>query len=386
MKRKKIALLGATGSIGTNTLKVVEKYSQFFQIVAVSAHRNVSKLFDIAYRFGAKYAVITSDEVKEIYPPEGVKVLFGRNGLLEVAALPEIDVVVVATTGTIGYFPTVEALRHGKRVALANKETLVSFGKFVMKTLASSEGELIPVDSEHSALFQLINSVNRSEIEDIILTASGGPFRTFSKEQLHHVTVEDALKHPTWSMGKKITVDSATLMNKGLEVIEAYWLFGFPPEHIKVVVHPQSVVHAMISLKDGALLAHLSLPDMKISIQYALTYPERFESPVPKLDLVHVSTLKFEPPDFDRFPALKLAYEALKIGGTMPAVMNAANEEAVHAFLHGKIKFVQIPELVAKVMELHKKDWNDSDEVEDFFEADKWAHSMAQKLISQRKI
>jgi len=269
MKKINIALLGASGSIGQNTLEVLRFHKDRFNLIAVSVHRNIKKLEEIIQEFKPRYAVITS-EVN--YSKKDIKILRGIDGLKEVAALPDVDTVVVATAGTVGVFPTINALRSGKRVALANKETLVSFGGIVKKIESESSGEIIPVDSEHSAIFQLFTRFEREEIQDIVLTASGGAFRNLSREDMKRVTMEDALKHPTWSMGKKITVDSATLMNKGLEVIEAYWLFSMDLEHIKVVIHPQSIVHGMLTLKDGAIVAHLSIPDMKIPIQYALKH------------------------------------------------------------------------------------------------------------------
>jgi len=378
MKKINIALFGASGSIGQSTLEVLRFHRDRFNLIAVSVHRNIKKLEEIIQEFKPYYVVITS-EVS--YSKSDVKILRGIDGLKEVASLPEVDTVLVATAGTVGVFPTINALRSGKRVALANKETLVSFGEIVKKIESESRGEIIPVDSEHSAIFQLFTRFNREEIHDIILTASGGAFRDLSREEMERVTMEDALKHPTWSMGKKITVDSATLMNKGLEVIEAYWLFGMEPEHIKVVIHPQSIIHGMLALKDGAIVAHLSIPDMKIPIQYALTYPERIESPVKTLDLTEINKLEFYEPDYKRFPLLKLAYEVLKEGGTMPAVMNASNEIAVHAFLDGRIGFLDIERVVFETIEKHIKVHNPS--LPELLEADKWAREYAVTLISE---
>ncbi len=381
MKLKNVALLGGTGSIGRNALEVISRHPESFSLFAVSGHSNVELLSSIAHRFHPEFVVVTSD--KDVYVPDDVTVLRGVEGLKEVAAHSDVHIVLVATSGIVGVFPTIEALRNGKRVALANKETLVSFGKVVIEEQKKSSGEIVPVDSEHSALFQLLNSVKREEVEKIVLTASGGPFRTWSKEQLKKATVSDALKHPTWSMGSKITIDSATMMNKGLEVIEAFWLFGFPPEKIDVVVHPQSIIHGMIVLKDGALMAHMSATDMKIPIQYALTYPNRFEPPVPPIDLTVISQLTFEKPDLERFPALKLAYEALREGRSYPAVMNAANEEVVFAFLRGEIGFTQITEIVKMVMDRHEP--VEGEELDELLEADKWAREEAHKLIKSMR-
>ena len=289
-----------------------------------------------------------------------------------------MDTVLVSTSGIIGVFPTIRALREGKRVALANKETLVSFGPVVKREWEKSDGELIPVDSEHSALWQLIEN-RKEEIEKIFLTASGGPFRTYSYNELKNVKVEDALKHPTWRMGRKITIDSATLMNKGLEVIEAYWLFDFSPQKIEVLIHPQSIVHGLVELKDGAYIAHLSVPDMKIPILYALSYPDRLETPTKRLNLLDVKNLGFEKPDKHKFRCLDLAYKALHEGGTVPAVMNAANEEAVNSFLENKISFLDIPHVIEEVMEIHRKE--SGYEIEELLEADRWARIESSKVI-----
>ncbi len=379
MKVKNVALFGATGSIGRNAIEVIKNNSDLFRLFAISGHSNVELLSQIASDFSPDYVVVTSD--KPISIPDGITLLRGIDGLKQVAAHPDVDIVLVATSGIVGVFPTIEALKNGKRVALANKETLVSFGKVVTDVLKNGNGEIIPVDSEHSAIFQLLNGVKREEVDKIVLTASGGPFRTWSVEQLRNATVRDALKHPTWSMGSKITIDSATLMNKGLEVIEAYWLFGYPIEKIDVVVHPQSIIHGMVTLKDGAILAHLSATDMKLPIQYALSFPNRLEPPVKPIDLVEIGKLTFEKPDTDRFPALKLAYDALKMNGSYPAVLNASNEVAVYAFLEGKIRFTDIPKVVENVMEKHRPVSGDT--LEELLDADRWAREEALKLIKR---
>ncbi len=379
MKVKNVALFGATGSIGRNAIEVIKNNSDLFRLFAISGHSNVELLSRIASDFSPDYVVVTSD--KPISIPDGITLLRGIDGLKQVAAHPDVDIVLVATSGIVGVFPTIEALRNGKRVALANKETLVSFGKVVTDVLKNGNGEIIPVDSEHSAIFQLLNGVKREEVDKIVLTASGGPFRTWSVEQLRNATVRDALKHPTWSMGSKITIDSATLMNKGLEVIEAYWLFGYPIEKIDVVVHPQSIIHGMVTLKDGAILAHLSATDMKLPIQYALSFPNRLQPPVKPINLVEIGKLTFEKPDTDRFPALKLAYDALKMNGSYPAVLNASNEVAVYAFLEGKIRFTDIPKVVENVMEKHRPVSGDT--LEELLDADRWAREEALKLIKR---
>ncbi len=344
-----IALLGATGSIGTNTLEVLRRYPDRFHLVAFSFHRNRDRALDIAHEFRPRFVVQTGpDPDPGPWRSLGIPLLTGTEGLREVATLEEVDTVLVATAGTLGVHPTLAALQAGKRVALANKETLVSFGPVVRPWM--DRGELLPVDSEHSALFQLLEG-RRKEVLSVVLTASGGPFRTWTREQMRRVTPADALRHPTWNMGAKITVDSATLMNKGLEVIEAHWLFDLPAEQILVVVHPQSIVHALVHLVDGASLAHLGYPDMRIPIQYALTYPERWTTPIPTLDLARVGQLTFEEPDLDRFPLLRLAYEALETGGHHPCALNAANEEAVHAFLREEIGFLDIARVVEEVLQ-----------------------------------
>ncbi len=377
MSVRNVALLGSTGSIGRNAVKVIESNPDRFRLFAISGHSNVELLSSIAHKHRPPIVVVTSD--KDVDVPEGTELLRGVDGLKAVASHPEVNIVLVATSGIVGVFPTLEALKAGKRVALANKETLVSFGKVVKSAQKESQGEIIPVDSEHSALFQLLNSCDCDSVDKIILTASGGPFRTWSMEQLKNVTVQDALKHPTWNMGSKITIDSATLMNKGLEVIEAYWLFDFPPERIDVVVHPQSIIHGMIKLRDGAIMAHMSATDMKIPIQYALSYPDRLNPPVEPIDLVQIGSLTFERPDTERFPALKLAYDALKLGGSYPAVLNAANEEAVYAFLNERIGFLDITEVVKKVMEKHVP--SNGETLEELLAADKWARKTAREII-----
>ena len=347
--RRNLVLLGATGSIGTSTLDVLRRYPDRFRLVAFSFHRNQSRALEIAREFRPGFVVQTGEGGSpDPWNALGIRYLSGVDGLKEVAGLPEADVVLVATAGTLGVHPTLAALKAGKRVALANKETLVSFGPAVKPWM--QQGELLPVDSEHSALFQLLEG-RRQEVSSVVLTASGGPFRTWSLEQMRRVRPADALKHPTWNMGAKITVDSATLMNKGLEVIEAHWLFDLPAERIQVVVHPQSIVHALVHLVDGASLAHLGYPDMRIPIQYALTYPERWATPISMLDLARVGQLTFEEPDLGRFPLLRLAYEALEAGGNRPCVLNAANEEAVHAFLREEIGFLEIVRVVQEVLD-----------------------------------
>ncbi len=359
MQKINLALLGATGSIGRQTLDIVRSFRDRINLVGFSVHTNVNAIREIHSEFNAEYAVITSDEIK--YKSENIKILRGQEGLTELVSLPEVDTVLIATLGTIGIYPTLQALRLNKRVLLANKETLVAFGEFVKNV---KTGTLIPVDSEHSALFQLLEH-RKSETEYIILTASGGPFRDYSMDALHKVTPEMALKHPTWNMGAKITIDSATLMNKGLEVIEAYYLFDFPPDNIKVVIHPESIIHGMIKLKDNAYLAHMSYPDMRIPIQLALFYPERVQnSKLKDLDLFEIGRFQFFPPDLSRFPLLELAYEALRRGVPYPACITAANDVAVFAFLQKQIKFTDIYRVVEYVFDRCYKEVDTIQDVE----------------------
>jgi 1-deoxy-D-xylulose-5-phosphate reductoisomerase len=368
MNKKNLAILGASGSIGRQTLDVVRHLG--LNVVAISVHDNTEFLHKAVEEFKIRKVAITG----KAEPPKGVDVYYGREGLIEISTLPEVDIVVVATNGIIGVFPTIEALKKGKRVALANKETLVSFGPFVKEVL--NFGELIPVDSEHSSVFQLFQGTKREEVKKLVLTASGGPFRNWRKEEIERARVEDALKHPTWKMGKKITVDSATLMNKGLEVIEAHFLFDIPPDMIEVKIHPQSVIHAMLVLKDNSIKIHASKPDMRIPIQYAITYPERLDSQVEEFEFGNLEIL---PVDREKFPALDLAYRALRLGGTYPAVLNAANEVAVYAFLEGKLSFYGITDIVERVLE--ENPFKNAKRFEDYLEADSWARERAKTLL-----
>ena len=358
---KGIAILGSTGSIGCNTLRVVESLGgEQFRVVALGAGHNVEILSDqIAKHLPELVSVETEEAAHELRAKlfekdiDLPRIIVGEPGLIEVATHSQADCVVSATVGAVGFVPTLRALEAGKRVALANKETLVMAGELMTQAARASGAELLPVDSEHNALHQCLRGEKRSEVRRIILTASGGPFRTKTKAQMQESTVAEALRHPTWNMGAKITIDSATLMNKGLEVIEAHWLFGFSPDQIGIVVHPESVVHSMIELVDGSVIAQMGVTDMRHAIQYALTYPERYECELPPLDLTALSALHFEPPDLDRFPCIALAYRALRAGGTLPAAMNAANEEAVQAFIDERISLTDIPLVIAAVMDRH---------------------------------
>jgi 1-deoxy-D-xylulose-5-phosphate reductoisomerase len=359
---KGIAILGSTGSIGCNTLRVVESLgSAQFRVVALGAGHNVETLADqIAKHLPELVSVETEEAAHDLRAKlferniDLPRIIVGEPGLIEVATHPQADCVVSATVGAVGFVPTLRALEAGKRVALANKETLVMAGELMTKAARSSGAELLPVDSEHNALHQCLRGEKLSEVRRIILTASGGPFRTKTKTQMQESTVSEALRHPTWNMGAKITIDSATLMNKGLEVIEAHWLFGFSPDQIGIVVHPESVVHSMIELVDGSVIAQMGVTDMRHAIQYALTYPERHGCELPPLNLTALSALHFEPPDVDRFPCIALAYRALRTGGTLPAAMNAANEEAVQAFIEERISLTDISLVIEAVMDLHQ--------------------------------
>lgn len=365
-------------------MDVVRRFPHRFHIVALSAHRDVDGLGEQVAEFDPPFIVMTDEDARDAfcrrYPQWAKRVLApGDEGLLQVSAAAEVDVVVNALMGAVGVRPTLAALQAGKKVALANKETLVAAGSLVMAAARSVPGaRLLPVDSEHSAIFQCLDGREQQTPTRLILTASGGPFRTTPAERLKHVTPEEALQHPTWRMGGKITIDSATLMNKGLEVIEACWLFDVPPEAVEVWVHPQSIVHSLVEFRDGSVLAQLGVPDMRMAIQYALTYPERLEGNWERLDLTRQPPLTFEEPDTDRFPNLALAYEAMRTGGTMPAVLNAANEVAVALFLSGKLPFDAIPRVVERVMGAHRPLHVVT--VDDVLEADGWARSEARRM------
>lgn len=349
-----LAVLGSTGSIGTQTLEIVRLFPDRFQVRALTAGSNVRLLAEQARDFAPDYVVIgdasSADELREALSDVPTHVLQGEEGLCEVVALPEVDVVVAAVVGFAGLAPVLAALREGKHVALANKETLVAGGALVKRLVERHGGLLLPVDSEHSAVFQCLVGESSRAVEELVLTASGGPFRDRPAETFDRITKAEALDHPNWSMGAKITIDSATMMNKGLEVIEARWLFGLDPERIRVIVHPQSIVHSMVAFTDGAVKAQLGVPDMKVPIQYALSYPARWPAPHERLDWSQLRRLDFEPPDTDKFPCLALAYEALRIGGAAPAVLNAANEQAVALFLQEKISFTALPDLVERTL------------------------------------
>lgn len=376
-----VVVLGSTGSIGRQALEVIERYGDRYQVLALAARDEVEPLTEQIKRFKPRYVAVGDDQAYSLLKSRvgsAVQVVVGIEGLCEVAALPEAEISLVALSGAIGIMPTIAAVEAGKRVALANKETLVAAGDLVMNKVKASGIQLVPVDSEHSAIFQCLAGEERN-LEKIWLTASGGPFRDYTRQQLEGVTVDMALRHPNWAMGPKITIDSATLMNKGLEVIEAYHLFQVDYSKINVLIQRESIIHSMVELKDGAFLGHLGVPDMRIPIQYALTYPERMESLAPSLDFSALSCIHFEQPDLERFPSLGLAYQAGRTGGTMPAVLNAANEVAVQAFLDGRIAFTRIPILVEAVMLKHEK--QKQPDLPAIMEADRWARHICAELI-----
>ena len=354
---KKVAILGSTGSIGTQTLEVVRENGDL-QITALAAGGNVDLMEKQIREFHPVLAAMWTEEkakelrdrVKEL----PVKVVSGMDGLLEVATDPASEILVTAIVGMIGIRPTIAAMKAGKDIALANKETLVTAGHIIMPLAEECHVKILPVDSEHSAIFQCLNGEHKDQLKKILLTASGGPFRGKKKEELKNVQVEDALKHPNWSMGRKITIDSATLVNKGLEMMEARWLFGVEPKDIQIVVQPKSIIHSMVEFVDGAVIAQLGTPDMKLPIQYALYYPNRRHLPGDRLDFWTLNQITFEKPDMENFPGLKLAFNAAAAGGTMPTVYNAANERAVAKFLDRKIGFLDIPEIIRSCMEEHK--------------------------------
>ena len=360
---KKIAILGSTGSIGTQTLEVARTNGDL-EIVSLAAGSNVKKLEEQIREFHPRLvAVWTEEKAKELRAAVkdlDVKVVSGMDGLIEVCTLPEAEIVVTAIVGMIGIVPTIAAMKAGKDIALANKETLVTAGHIIIPLAKETGVQILPVDSEHSAIFQCLHGENRSQLKKILLTASGGPFRGKKLEDLKNIQVEDALKHPNWAMGRKITIDSSTLVNKGLEMMEAKWLFGVDPENIQIVVQPKSIIHSMVEFVDGAVIAQLGTPDMKLPIQYALYYPERRYLPGERLDFWKLTEITFEKPDMETFAGLRLAFDAAAAGGSMPTVYNAANERAVAKFLDRKIAYLQIPEIIGTCMEQHKVKANPS--------------------------
>ena len=379
---RKISILGSTGSIGTQTLEVVEILENI-KVIAITGNSNVKLLEEQARKFQPELIAVMDEKNAEILKEKlsdlNIRVVSGMNGLVEAATYEGVDTVVTSVVGNVGLKPTFEAIRAGKNIALANKETLVSAGQLVMDLAKKHNINIYPVDSEHSAIFQSLQGNEGNKIERILLTASGGPFRGKNREELLHVTAADALKHPNWSMGNKITIDSATLMNKGLEVMEAKWLFGVDVDQIEVLVHPQSIVHSAVEYEDGAIVAQLGEPDMRVPIQYALTYPKRIKNPFPRVDFTQRNNLTFDKPDMETFKCLSLAYRALKTGGTLPAVLNGANEVAVARFLKGEIGFLDIPELIEQTMDAYTVKYEYT--LEDLLEADAWAKDYAAKVV-----
>jgi len=384
---KTLSLLGSTGSIGCNVLDVVRSFPDLYQVCGLAAGKNIAKLYEQVIEFDPECISVADEHdvepLKKVLPVKfHNRILFGSSGSEEVAALPPADMVISAIVGAAGLLPTLAAIEAGKDIGLANKETLVMAGKLVMDACKRKNVKLLPVDSEHSAIFQSLEAGRRQDVAKIILTASGGPFRKKSYNELQEVTPAQALNHPNWDMGQKISIDSATLMNKGLEVIEAKWLFDMSVDTIDVVVHPQSIVHSLVEFQDGSVIAQLGIPDMRIPIAYALSYPERLSMDLPGLNLAKCSTLEFHEPDLERFPALSLAFRAIEHGGVLPAVLNAANEVAVAAFLNGKISFLDIAATVATVME--KVSSGSEDSLDDILQADAQARDVTSAIISNK--
>jgi 1-deoxy-D-xylulose-5-phosphate reductoisomerase len=386
---KKLSILGSTGSIGQSTLSVVDFLKDDFQVVAMAAGKGIDEFARQVARYKPQLVSVADEQdlsvLQEKLREQGInkmpELASGEAGLVAVACHQEADTVVSATVGAVGFLPTYKALQLGRRVCLANKETLVMAGELMTRAACESGAELLPVDSEHNALHQCMRGEKMDEVKRLILTASGGPFREKSIEEIRQATVEKALAHPTWQMGAKITIDSATLMNKGLEVIEAGWLFNFKADKISVVVHPQSIVHSMIEMIDGSIIAQMGVTDMRLMIQYALTYPDRLAAQLPALNFEKMSKLEFFEPDFERFPCLRLAYEAMREGGTMPAAMSAANEIAVAAFLSRCIKFMDIPRIIEETMLAYDK--QSCSNIEAVLEADRWARAHADTLVNK---
>lgn len=383
MDKKRIAILGSTGSIGTQALSVIEEHSDIYQAEILTANNNVKLLIEQSRRFKPDSVVIADEtkyaELREALKDEPIKVFAGKKALCEVVEMGNVDTVLVALVGFSGLMPTISAIRAKKQIALANKETLVVAGEIVERLAFENHAPIIPVDSEHSAIFQCLAGDDAASMTKILLTASGGPFRNFSKEQLSEVTVSQALCHPKWKMGAKITVDSATMMNKGFEVIEARWLFGIEPEKIQVLIHPQSIVHSAVQFADGAIKAQLGAPDMRIPIQYAFSYPNRLPMKAERLDLLAAGNLTFEAPDEERFPCLPLAYEALSRGGNVPCTLNAANEVANLAFRNNRIKFTDISKIIKETIK--NTAYTQAHSLDDLIETDKEARAIAEKLI-----
>ena len=381
---KRLAILGSTGSIGVNTLQIVEQYGEEFEILTLAAGTNLPILHEQIKKFKPRIVSVLNQDLaralREDLQEEKVEVVFGEEGLIRAATFPGVELVVSAVVGSIGLLPLLAAIEEGRDVALANKESIVMAGEIIVKKAQEKGVAILPIDSEHSAIFQALGGKTGGEgIKRIILTASGGPFYTLPAEVLQAVSPQEALAHPVWEMGPKISVDSATMMNKGLEVIEAHWFFQVPPERIEIVIHPQGIVHSLVEYVDSSVIAQLSIPDMRIPIAFALSYPKRLATNLPGLNLAELNHLTFDPPDFEKFPALKLAYEALEKGGTLPAVLNAANEVAVEAFIKESLTFTAIPLLIQQVMDAHEV--KSTNTIEDILTADHWAREKAKIIL-----
>jgi len=382
---KNISILGSTGSIGVNALSVINNLDDKFNVKALSAYKNSSLLIEQAKIFNPEIVVIVDssevDFVKESLKKSGISVLCGREGLLELSARDDVDIMLNALVGSSGMEPTINAIRSSVNVALSNKESLVMAGDIIDYEKNKSGAEVFPVDSEHSAIWQCLVGEKIDDVEKIILTGSGGPFRTRDFKTFKDIKKEEALKHPNWSMGNKITIDSATMMNKGLEVIETKWLFGIDVNKIKIIIHPESIIHSMVEFKDKSVKAQLGVPDMKIPIQYALTYPDRYFGEWESLDLLKLGSINFESPDINKFPCIALAYEALKKEGTMPAVLNVANEQAVYRFLNKEIGFMDIPYIIEKACEKH--DWVSNPSLDDLLYLETWTTNYVKQFVSK---
>ncbi len=380
---KGIAILGSTGSIGTNTLRVIERFPDRFRVVSLAAGGNLTELTGQIERFRPRVVSVRKDsdaqEIRRLFPE--IAVGSGTQGMVDVASHPDAEILVSAAVGAVGMIPTLRGIEAGKIIALANKETLVMAGEVMTRAVKDAGTVLLPVDSEHNAIHQCLAGAKDDSLRTVWLTASGGPFRNATLEEMANARPAEALNHPTWRMGPKITIDSATMMNKGLEVIEACWLFEVKPSQVRIVVHPQSTIHSMVEFTDGSFIAQLGVTDMRLPIQYALTYPERLDAGLSPLDLGRPMTLDFHPPDMERFPCLGLAYQAIERGGTAPAVLNAANEEAVHAYLGEKIGFLEIPEILAETLARHQR--QEASDLDTILAADSWARETAQNLIAQ---
>ena len=385
---KGLSILGCTGSVGTNVLRIVDAFPGRFQVVGLAGGRNVAILAEQVARYRPRVISVVDaaarDALARLVDLSGLRVGTGPEGMVEVATHEDARTVVASAVGALGLVPTYRALEAGKDVALANKETLVMAGALMLAQSKAKGGRLLPIDSEHCALHQCLQGRGPEEVRRLVLTASGGPFRNRSRESFDRITREEALRHPTWSMGPKITIDSSTLMNKGLEVIEAHWLFGVPPAQVEVLIHPQSIVHSMVEFVDGTVLAQLGVTDMRLPIQYALSYPERWAAAIPGMDFSRGMHLEFDLPDHERFPCLGLAYRALEKGGSATAVLNAANEEAVAAFLDGRIPFNAIPESVHEVLDDHSS--AAVSRLEEVLAADAWARERSREALRRRGV